>query len=277
MFKLKLNLNHYFALVKRYISIIISDRLSFITMLLEGPVMVLLIKLTCNKDFTYYNAMMTLFVVVVILITMAVLSSYREVTKERDILKREVQSGLDTKAYILSKITVQAGIALFQTLIIASGVLIFIDIPLSPEQGVNDAGYRIFMLYFICFLTYMASVSLGMLISSVLKSSDSAVLPVLFIIVSQVVLSGALMDLPVGIEWLSFITIAKWALAALGGVFDIQGMYNTMFPEEIYPIRPEPLRAVYQTDLGLSIVIIILLILLCVILSMVVLKRNLKK
>ncbi len=277
MFSIKLNLNHYFALVKRYFSIIISDRLSFITMLLEGPIMVLLIKLTCSKDFTYYNAMMTLFVVVVIIITMSILSSYREVTKEREILKREVQSGLDTKAYILSKITVQAIIALFQTVIISTGLLVFIDIPLSPNEGVYDGGYRIFMLYLICFLTYMTSVAFGILISSILKSSDSAVLPVLFIIVSQVVLSGALMDLPKGIEWLSFITIAKWALGALGGVFDIKGMYHTIYPDEIYPIKPEPLRAIYNTDFSLSIIILITLLVLCIIISMVILKRNLKK
>lgn len=90
-------------------------------------------------------------------------------------------------------------------------------------------------------MTYLAATSFGILISSVLKSSESAVLPVLFIIISQVVLSGALMDLPKNIEWLSSITIAKWSLGALGEVFDIRGLAQN------YQFGPQPLRAIYET------------------------------
>lgn len=270
MFKLRLNLIHYGAMVKRYLALILSDKLSFITLLLQAPIMVVLIKLTCNKDFSYYNAMMTLFVVVVIITTMSILNSYREITKEREIIKREVQSGLDTKSYIISKITVQSIIALYQSIVIASGVLIFVDVPLDPNPG-----YRIFMLYFVCFLTYMASVSFGLCISSIVKSSDSAVLPVLFIIVAQVVLSGALMDLPKEISFLSVITIAKWSCGALGGIFDIKGIYLSYYGGNENPY--DPLRGIYNVDFRLCILMLVMFIVVFLLLSIIFIRRNLKK
>lgn len=270
MFKLRLNLIHYAAMVKRYLALIFSDKLSFITLLLQGPIMVVLIKLTCTKDFSYYNAMMTLFVVVVIITTMSILNSYREITKEREIIKREVQSGLDTKAYIISKITVQSLIALYQSIVITTGVLIFIDVPVSVNPD-----YRIFMMYFICFLTYMASVSFGLCISSIVKTSDSAVLPVLFIIVAQVVLSGALMDLPKEISFLSVITIAKWACGALGGIFDIKSLYLEYYGGVENPY--DPIRSIYNVDFRICILMLVAFIIVFLLLSILFIRRNLKK
>lgn len=262
--KARMNLLHFRAMTRRYISIILSDKLSLLTLLLQAPLMLFIIFLTCSKEFTYFDAMMTLFVIVTVAITMAILNSYREVCKEREILKREYDAGLDSISYIMSKITVQSLICLFQTIIIVSGVLTFINFNFAEDRIV----YQIILFYTIIFLTYLASTSFGILISSVLKSSESAVLPVLFIIISQVVLSGALMDLPKNIEWLSSITIAKWSLGALGEVFDIRGLAQN------YQFGPQPLRAIYETPFAAGICVLIGIIVLCCILSILSIKRN---
>lgn len=271
--KFKMNTLHYFAMTHRYISIILSDKISFATLILQAPIMLLIIFLTCKRDFTYYNAMMTLFVIVIIAITMAILNSYREVCKERDILKREYDAGLDSIAYILSKISVQSMICLLQTIVIVTGVLLYIDISFDPGTALQT----ILLFYLVIFLTYMASTSFGIMISSVLKSSESAVLPVLFLIISQVVLSGALDDLPDSINWVSFITIAKWSLAALGGIVNIKDLARYYDPLNSGLIKPQPLREIYETPFIIGFIVLICIIVICTIISIVSIKRNTKR
>lgn len=269
--KIKMNHLHYRAMTKRYFSIIFSDKLSLCTLLLQAPIMLLIIFMTCSKEFGYYDAMMTLFIIVTIAITMAILNSYREVCKERDILKREYDSGLDSIAYIMSKITVQSIIALLQTLVLVSGVLSFIHFNFTPGHEF----VQILLFYVIVFLTFLAATSFGIMISSVLKNSDSAVLPVLFIIISQVVLSGALMDLPKNIEWVSTITISKWSLGALGFVFDIHGLAQNYDVGGM--IVAQPLRLVYETPFLASILVLIGIIVVCSVISILSIKKNTKR
>lgn len=271
MAKLRMNHLHYRAMTKRYISIILSDKISLFALLLQAPLMLVIIFMTCSKEFNYYDAMMTLFVIVTIAITMAILNSYREVCKEREILKREYDSGLDGIAYIISKLTVQSIIALLQTIVIVTGVLSFINFNFTPDQQ----AIQITLFYVIIFLTYMASTAFGIMISSVLKSSDSAVLPVLFIIISQVVLSGALMDLPKNIEWVSTITISKWSLGALGEVFHIKDLANNYMVGPA--VVPQQLRAIYNTPFIAGILVLIGIIIFCSIISIVSIKRNTKR
>jgi len=271
--KFKMNTLHYFAMTYRYISIILSDKLSFITLILQAPIMLLIIFLTCKKDFTYYNAMMTLFVIVTIAITMAILNSYREVCKERDILKREYDAGLNPISYILSKITVQSIICLFQTLIIVTGVLLYLDINYDPGKEFQT----ILLFYVIIFLTYMASTSFGIMISSVLKNSESAVLPVLFLIISQVVLSGALDDLPKSIEWVSIITISKWSLGALGQVVNMRDLARYYDPTNTGIVKPQNLREIYETPFLPCLIVLLSIIFICTIISIISIKRNTKR
>ncbi len=267
--KIRMNNLHYRAMTKRYFSIILSDKVSLITLLLQAPLMLLIMYLTCSKQFDYYNAMMTLFIIVTVAITMAILNSYREVCKEREILKREYDSGLDRIAYIFSKMTVQSVIAFLQTLLIITGLLAFIDFNWNPDTKI----YQILLFYLVIFLTFLAADAFGIMISAVLKSSESAVLPVLFIIISQVVLSGALMDLPENIEWLSFITIAKWSLAALGGIFDIKMLAKT-YPIENGIIAPQPLRHVYETPFSAGIIVLVAIIGVCMVISVLSISKN---
>lgn len=255
----KMNWIHFRALVLRYLKIIVSDKVSFISLLLQAPLMVLIICLTCQKEFNYYNFNYALFEISMIAIFMALLNGYREVTKERSILIREYTGGLDRVAYIMSKFFVQALIDLLQAIILLLGTIFYFEIDYHGHP------IKVISLYFlILFLTFLASTSISILISCMLKNSDSAILPILFLIIAQIVLSGAIMTLPEKIEGFGNITILKWTLGALGHVFDMESL---TIPGIIN------LSSVYESSFTMSLFMLILFIIIPLILSIILVKR----
>ncbi|MDY4788576.1 MAG: ABC transporter permease [Bacilli bacterium] len=254
------NVTHFTALCKRYVSLILSDKFSFLTLILQAPIMLIVIKLACSKEFSYYYATTTMFVISAILVVMSTLNSYREVCKEREILIRETTAGLDSSAYILSKVVVQSIICFFQSLVIVIGTKYIIDF--------NIEGFVPYLHYFLfTWLILVCSTCIALFISSVLKSSDSAILPVLFIIIAQVVLSGAIIDLPKEISFISMITITRWALGGYSYIFDFKFLADNysvngmVFPQAIKEIYTTPYATVVLVLLGITIITIILSIL----------------
>ncbi len=255
----KINFVHFKTLILRYINIIFSDKLYLTTLLLQAPIMVFVIKLTCQTNFTYYDGMMTLFIISCIATFMGILNSYREICKERDVLFREYKVGLNAPGYVLSKFFVQGLISLYNTIIIVIGCIIFTKIPIFNQ---DDSFYRLLMFIIIIYLTLLASSSLALMISSIIKNSESAILPVLIIIISQVVLSGALTDLPANISFMSNFTISKWTVSGLGSIFDIPNIAKNHvigFNKELnVPITyPQSLREIYYIPLYINILVLI--------------------
>lgn len=182
----RMNLMHYRVLVRRYFKQIFTSLGTLLPLLLQAPVMLLIVYLVCQREaFTMKTpefltgANVILFMLVVMSALMGILNSYREICKEREVLSREVFGGLDISAYVLSKFSVLAAVGLFQCALLFGGSLLFIDFSYPhPATG------------YICSfaamaLTNISTMAIGLFISALLKKSESAILPVLFIIIEH--------------------------------------------------------------------------------------------
>lgn len=227
----RMNFLHFKILVKRYFYQLFSSPQTFFALLLQVPVMLLILSIIYETDsFTnpkkLYAANTTIFVLVIISCFMALLGSYREIIKEREILSREISGGLDAVSYVASKLFVLAIIGLFQTAFLVGGSLLFMDF------NFRYTAYGILFFFLSIYLVNLSSTALGLLISAIIKKSESAVLPVLLVIICEVVFSGALLDLEGIVVYIQYLVPSYWGLAMFGRSLDMT--YKPVYEHELW-------------------------------------------
>lgn len=231
----RMNMMHFRVLSKRYFRQIFTNLSTLLPLILEAPVMLIILFITCKEDaFTTKDitqANLIAFMLIVMAAFMGLLNSYREICKEREILSREVYGGLDIPAYVLSKMLVLSVIGIVQCAILFGGSLAFIDFAFA--KPLPD-----FLLCFAAMaLTNISVTALGLLISALLKKSESAVLPVLMIIIMQVVFCDCLISLDGGAEILRYITPSAWGIAVFGKVCGLNGWYPDIVSKDLYGLN----------------------------------------
>ena len=235
----RMNLMHYRVLVRRHFKQIFTSLGTLLPLLLQAPVMLLIVYLVCQREaFTMKTpefltgANVILFMLVVMSALMGILNSYREICKERDVLSREVFGGLDISAYVLSKFSVLAAVGLFQCALLFGGSLLFIDFSYPhPATG------------YICSfaamaLTNISTMAIGLFISALLKKSESAILPVLFIIIEQVVFCDSLFSLEGGAGTIRHITPSAWGIAVFGNATGLNDWAPALFHKDLFALHP---------------------------------------
>ncbi len=265
--KASVNLIHFKVCVRRYYQLILEDKVSATMLLLQAPLMLIVLSLiipfNCFENpAQIWLADNALFITVVMCSMMGLLNSYREICKEREVLSREYDAGLDMTAYVLSKVFVLGTICLIQSLIMCIGSYIIIDFP-SPFPVFTEVLY-----WFVIFIVLLSSSVTGIFISSVLKSSDSAILPVLFILIMQIVMSGIIITLEGSLEVISMACVSRWGLCALGQVFN----RNNLFPS-----IPATIKDFYNYQLSTCIIVLIGITVILTFASVFPLKLSFKK
>lgn len=172
-----MNMMHFHVLSKRYFRQIFTNPATLLPLILEAPVMLIILLITCKEDaFTLKDitqANLVAFMLIVMAAFMGLLNSYREICKEREILSREVYGGLDIPAYVLSKMLVLSVIGIAQCVILFGGSLAFIDFAFA--NPLPD-----FLLCFAAMaLTNISVTALGLLISALLKNRKAPCCPYL--------------------------------------------------------------------------------------------------
>lgn len=111
------------------------------------------------------------------------LSQMREVIKDREIYRRESLVGLGALPYLLSKVWLAAGFAVYQAVWWVGIRWLAVDMP---------GGWDIAMQYYVTMaLVTLAGMVLGLLASAASPTEDAVALIVALIIVPQVLFSGA--------------------------------------------------------------------------------------
>lgn len=259
-FSPRMNLLHFRVLLARYLKQIVTNPWIIVPLVLEAPVM-LVITSFVYEDGTFSepwahvtSAHSTPFLLVLSAALMGLLNSYREICKERDVLSREVFGGLDVTSYLGSKVVALAIIGFVQTLIITLGSLIFIDFDMARPA------YSMFFYIAAVFLTNYAVTALGLLVSALLKKSESAILPVLVIILMQVVFAGALMEFDFPVRILYYFTPTMYGTSVIGNVMEMNSVFT--------------LREIYDYNVFFSLAMLIVFATVCHILTIVKLKRD---
>ena len=231
----RMNAQHFRVLTRRYFRQIFSSPGTLLPLVLQAPVMLLVLFVAAdgaafaNRDLTQSNVI--LFMLVVMAALSGILNSYREICKERDILAREVFGGLDTTAYALSKFAVLAACGAAQCIVLFGGSLLFIDFCFPAPA----AGYPLCLAAMI--LTDLAMTAIGLFLSALLKKQESAILPVLLLIIVQVVFCDSLIQLDGAAGLLKYITPAAWGTAVFGKACGLNG-WSEWFSRPLYGVNP---------------------------------------
>lgn len=209
------------VLIARNFQLIFNNKLVLASLLLQAPLMVGVIALVGDPDCFTSNLIdvgsrTVLFILAAVSSFMGLLNSYREICKEREIIFREASVGVSLGATVLAKMVTLALISLVQAAILTAGFVRVIHVP--QNDLLMDTNWEI---YVTVLLILVSSAAMGLLISAALKSSESAILFVLVLIIAQVVFSGALFNVTGAMTAISYLVVCRWGMGALGASTDL--------------------------------------------------------
>ncbi|WP_029230921.1 ABC transporter permease [Butyrivibrio sp. VCB2006] len=148
-------------------------------------------------------------------------NSIQMICRERAIVKREHRAGLHISSYVASHMIYQAILCVLQvviTLMVCS--VMGVTIPersLFTPLSIVDIGITLFLI------TYCADM-LALLVSSFARTTTTAMTIMPFLLIVQLLFSGAFFNLPNEAMPLTNLTATKWGLTALCA----QGDYNSL-------------------------------------------------
>ena len=149
----------------------------------------------------------------------------RDLVGERAIFQREQAVGLSTSAYLLAKTAVYCGFAIVQSAIITAIVVVGKS---APARGGTVFGHGNVAATAELFLavagTCVASAVLGLVISSLVRSSEQ-IMPLFVVsVMAQLVLCGGMVPVTgrLGLDQLSVFMPARWGYAAAASTIDLR-------------------------------------------------------
>jgi hypothetical protein len=236
-------------LSQRYGQLVLRDRLSLLLALLTGPIGIILIRCAVQgKDpLMQLNpaeamqaslALRTVFVFSCVAIWVGISCSAQEIVKEAAIYSRERLVNLGILPYLGSKLLVRSGIAIGQTLLLMLAILIGFK---APE---NHLLPWFLSLFITNFLTLFSSVSLGLLLSSIVKNENQANNALPLIMIPQIIFSGVLFNLGGWVKPFSWGMLSRWSVGAYGALVDV----NAMIPPPIQIPGQAPIPQPIQVD-----------------------------
>jgi ABC transport system ATP-binding/permease protein len=219
---------------QRYFSLLSRDRVNLGLALFTAPAGIGLINFALrDKDPFILGtkpevglpglALQVLFVFTCAALWVGLSSSLQEIVKEAAIYLRERLVNLRILAYISSKVTVLAVLAIFQTLLILLTISIGFK---SPTTGLISWQLGIIIN---TFLTLTASFSLGLLVSTAVGNSSQANSALPLLLLPQIIFSGVLFKLEGVGAFISSLMLSRWAIGAYGTIVNV----NALLPKEL--------------------------------------------
>jgi hypothetical protein len=181
-----------------------------------------LVSFTVGKNLfkTMEGTLMGTFALSCICIWNGFFNSIQVICRERAIVKREHRSGLHMTSYVAAHMIYQAFLCILQV-VITIGVCLLMKVAF-PEGSlitpwpIVDFGLSLFLI------TYCADM-LALLISAFSRTTTTAMTIMPFLLIVQLLFSGAFFSLPEEVMPLTNLTATKWGLTALCA----QGDYNS--------------------------------------------------
>jgi hypothetical protein len=140
-----------------------------------------------------------------------------DLVKERSIFLRERMVNLKVLPYLLSKAFLYSIFVIIQVLLYLLIISFGVDI---PAKGLYFNGYV--EIFITLYLTMMAGISFGLIISAVSKSTEMAIYILTMMLFFQFFFAGAVFDLRGNkFEPMSYLSTTRWSLTALGVTIDM--------------------------------------------------------
>ena len=153
-----------------------------------------------------------LFVVMCGCVWVGIFNSIQSICKERDIIKKEKQTGMHISSYIMAHVIYEFILCLAEALIVV-GVLLFAVGKNLPSKGILTS--PVIEMYISFFLVLFAADMLALLISCIVRTTTMAMTVMPFVLIIQLVFSDAVITLSDGIRKFADLTVVKWGMQAL--------------------------------------------------------------
>lgn len=206
----------FLILTQRYAELMINDKPRLLLLLIQPLLIAILLNIVAdNKVFKIYESTKSmLFALSCSGIWIGLFDAIQEICKERVILKREYMANLKLPGYIFSKFVLQAVLGLIQAMILT---LVFLGLIGKDKQGIFLDHFAPEILLTM-WLTILASITMGFVISSMVKTGDKAMAAAPFVLIVQLLFSGILFTLKGAGEIISYCTVSRWSVEALGSI-----------------------------------------------------------
>jgi ABC transport system ATP-binding/permease protein len=211
-------------LARREIILLGRDRLNLILSLITAPLGIGLLKIGLGKiqpftDPRYAGvAVQSILIFASACLWVGLFASLPQIVKEINIYHRERLIGIRVFPYLCAKLFTLSLLGIFQAGLVAWTIGRCFATPISPliswEFGIGIT----------CGITLLASLSLGLLISALARTPSQANSTLPVILIPQIIFSGTLFKL-IGVgKLLSYFTISRWAIGALGSISNINSL-----------------------------------------------------
>lgn len=234
-------LSQFLTLVRRYVSVIASDK-GFLGLMVILPAVLGAVSLLIDSDkgllpnpvnpntgriIPNGTATTVLLILAVGACFAGAANSVRELIKERVIYERERATGLSRSAYLMSKVFVLGMITVLQGLLV--GVIGFSSREI-PEKSLVLGGATLLELSVPIMALGFTSMMFGLIISSLVKTAEKTMPLLVMFAIIQVVFTGCLFTLhgSIGVNEFSYLMPSRWAVAAAGATLD----FNRISPPE---------------------------------------------
>ncbi|WP_179763942.1 ABC transporter ATP-binding protein/permease [Streptomyces fulvorobeus] len=255
------------TLIRRYSSVIASDR-GFMGLMVILPAVLGVVSVVIPADFglapptppSRFNgdAGTIMLILAVGMCFSGAANSVRELIKERVIYERERATGLSRSAYLMSKVIVLGVITAIQGVIICGIGFATRDLP--AEGLIMPPAVELCVTIIALGFT---SMMFGLVISSLVKTSEKTMpLLVMFAIV-QVVFTGILFQVygSPGLEQFAWLMPSRWAIAAAGSTLDLAHLMPPWDQKD--PTNLDPLWESTAGQWGFNISVLLFIGVLC--------------
>lgn len=181
---------------------------------ISAAIITLIICSVTSEDmFAEYRATQNgAFALVCACIWIGIFNSIQSICKERAIIKREYMSGMHISSYITSHLIFEMVLCFFEAMIVTA-VICIANHKNLPSEGVMIP--TVLELAITFFLIIFSSDSLGIMVSSIVKTPNTAMTVMPFVLIIQLVMSGMIFELEGFTKQVAKLTIAKWGLNAI--------------------------------------------------------------
>jgi ABC transport system ATP-binding/permease protein len=252
------------TLARRYLRVIAADRGYLMFTALLPLILGALIRLVpspqglAGAPGTNADAEELLLVLVISAVLAGAANAVRELVKERAIYIRERAAGLSSGAYLASKILILGVISVVQALLLVGIGLAGRDL---PPTGSFLTRLPMFELLLGIAVLAFASMCLGLLVSSLVSTSEKAMPVLVLLTMVQVVLSGGVFPLAgmAGLSQLSWLSPSRWGMGAIASTTQLNVLNPAMGN------IPDPLwrhaSGVWLLDMGMQLALALVFLL----------------
>lgn len=216
------------AVLTRQCGLILFSDLKNLAVTLGFPVIAVIITVWIAGEnmFVHYDGTKSAsFVLVSAAIWGGLFNSIQVIVKERANIKRDYITGLRLRCYTASRAIVQFILCAIQSAILC---ISFVGIQWKYDNALPESGIifdNVMVEYYITLLLLMyAADTMGLLISSIVKKSETASVMAPYILIVQLIFSGILFEMKGSAEKVSYLMLSRWGMEALGSISNLNDM-----------------------------------------------------